>query len=242
MLENTLKGIGFTTKEAKIYLANLELGTAKPSQISEKSRLNRITAYEVLKKLKEKEIVLEIVKNKVKYYSPVNPETIIAKAKSRLTIAEKSLPELLSINNLNLKKPRVLFFEGLEGIKKIYEDSLTSKTEILTFTNAKNVYKILADFDAYYVSRRVKKGIKVRGIALADENGQRAKEEGEKVLREARLVPAHQYDFTNEIMIYDQKVAIVSLLEKVGVIIESADIAKTQREIFKMAWEYASRM
>jgi sugar-specific transcriptional regulator TrmB len=241
MLQETLQNIGFTAKEAKIYLANLELGTTKPSQIGDKTGLNRVTVYEVLKKLKDRGVVIEIIKNNVKYYSAVNPENIIGQIKNRVKAAEHALPEMLAIYNLKTKKPRVLFFEGLDGLKKIYQDSLTSKTEILTFTNSQNLYAILGDFNNYYVAQRVKNNIKLRAVALADAAGLRAKEEGTRILREVRLVPPHLYSFTNEIMIYDNKTAIVSLLEKVGVIIESADIAKTQKEIFKMAWEYAGQ-
>jgi len=56
-------------------------------------------------------------------------------------------------------------------------------------------------------------------------------------LRETRSVNADQFSFTNEIDIYENKVAMFSLQgERIAVIIESESIARTQRMIFELAW------
>jgi len=64
-------------------------------------------------------------------------------------------------------------------------------------------------------------------------------------LREIRLVPAREFNFNNEINIYDSCVAIISFgkgsQDVFGVIIESREVAETQRQIFEMAWRYAAR-
>ena len=63
-----------------------------------------------------------------------------------------------------------------------------------------------------------------------------------KNYREIRLVPPSEFSFANEINIYDDKVAIISFGKDktvLGMIIESAEIADTQRAIFMMAWEFA---
>ncbi|OGJ78533.1 hypothetical protein A2412_03045 [Candidatus Peribacteria bacterium RIFOXYC1_FULL_58_8] len=68
--------------------------------------------------------------------------------------------------------------------------------------------------------------------------------EDRKRLREIRLVPSKDFDFTNEINIYDSKVAICSFGSAdhvFGVIIESVEVAETQKQVFEMAWRYAGR-
>ena len=63
-------------------------------------------------------------------------------------------------------------------------------------------------------------------------------------LREIRLVSDREFNFNNEINIYDSRVGIVSFGvaegELFGVIIESREVAETQRQIFEMAWRYAA--
>ena len=58
-------------------------------------------------------------------------------------------------------------------------------------------------------------------------------------------MPGNDFDFNNEVNIYDDKVAITSFGEAeadlFGVIIESREVAETQRQIFAMAWRYAGK-
>ena len=49
-----LRQLGFSSKEATVYLAALELSMAPVSVIARKARLERSTTFEVLKKLSEK--------------------------------------------------------------------------------------------------------------------------------------------------------------------------------------------
>ena len=66
------------------------------------------------------------------------------------------------------------------------------------------------------------------------------KQRDREELRESRLIPG-EFDFHVDILIYDDKVAITSLREKFGVLIESKDMAESQRRIFDIIWESASK-
>jgi hypothetical protein len=140
----------------------------------------------------------------------------------------------------------VRFFEGWEGLRKVYEDTLTAESELLNFANSAVVRRHWPEYDEQYVDARVKRGIRLRGISPDDEAGKRVHGEDKKKLREIRLVPAADFDFKNEINVYDHKVAICSFdsglkgdKDMFGVIIESKEVAETQRQIFEMAWRYA---
>ena len=87
----------------------------------------------------------------------------------------------------------------------------------------------------------MKKKIYLRGIAPKDEYGENVIQENKKNHREIRLVIPTEFSFANEIFIYDDKIAIISYGkdELVGMIIESPEIASTQRAIFMMAWAFA---
>jgi hypothetical protein len=142
----------------------------------------------------------------------------------------------------------VRFFEGWEGVRRVYEDTLTSQEEILNFANSAVVREFWPAYDEEYVAERVKRGIYLRGIAPSDATGKRVHGQDKQMLREIRLVPAKDFDFQNEINIYGHKVAICSFdsglrsgSDMFGVIIESREVAETQRQIFEMAWRYAGR-
>lgn len=245
-LLHILRSVGLDEKEAHLYLSGLQLGSAPASDYAKATGLNRITAYNTLEGLVHRGLFTLVKKVRGKWYAPVAPEYLSVEAQKNAQALQRALPEFRSMQGAAYRKPNVRFFEGWEGVRRVYEDTLTAKSELLNFANSTVVRKFWPEYDTEYVAERVKHGINLRGIAPDDETGRRVHGEDKKQLREIRLVPAKEFDFTNEIKIYDHKVAIISFdsgLQGDGdmfaVIIESKEVAKTQRQIFEMAWRYA---
>lgn len=240
----TLHAVGFDDKEAELYVAGLKHGSSPASEYAKTSGLNRITAYNVLEDLVRRGYFTVERKPRGKWYTPVPPEYLAVEARKNADALQRSLPELRSLRGATLRSPHVRFFEGWEGVRRVYEDTLTAHGELLNFANSGLVRESWPAYDEEYVAERVRRGIHLRGIAPADIVGRRVHGEDRKKLREIRLVPAKDFDFTNEINIYDAKVAICSLAsspQMFAVIIESREVAETQRQIFEMAWRYAGR-
>ncbi len=55
-------------------------------------------------------------------------------------------------------------------------------------------------------------------------------------LRQCRLIDIEKFPFKNQINIFGNKIMIASYRDQMGVIIESKEIADTQRAIFELAW------
>lgn len=243
-LLHILEAVGLVDKEAQLYLAGLQLGSAPASDYAKKSGLNRITAYATLEAMVQRGYMTTVKNMRAKWYAPVAPEYLTLEVRKNAEALERSLPELRSLQGAKYRKPRVRFFEGIEGIRHVYQDTLTAKSELLNVANSAVVRRFWSNYDEEYVAERVKRGISLRGIALDDETGKRVHGEDKQRLREIRLVPAREFDFTNEINIYDHKVAICSFgseKELFGIVIESKEVAETQKQIFEMAWRYAGR-
>ncbi len=239
MLQKLFHNLGVEDKEAKIYLAALEAGSSPVSVIASKARMNRVTAYGVLEKLVKKGMVSFMIKRNVKYFHATDPELLLKEYQKRLHDLEKALPDLKRLYG-ETPHPKVNYFEGVDGIKTIYQDTLTAKTEILNFCNSRVIREFWPEYDEEYVLGRVKRKIYLRGIAPDDEYGKKVTKEDTSMLREIRLVPRRRYNFSNDVNVYDDKVAIISFqFEPIGMIIENAEIADTQRMIFKMAWDFA---
>lgn len=242
MIQNVLQQCGLTEKEAKVYLACLELGPQPVSQIAKKAKINRVTAYDILGKLIKRGMVNFYVKNDLKFFNPTDPELVIKEFKRKTKELEKSLPILKGLYS-KTNHPYLQFFEGIEGIKAIYADTLKSSTEIMNYANSHEIRIHWPNYDKEYVAVRAAKKIMLHGIAPRDEYGETVQKSDQKYFRETRLVPADQFTFTNEINIYDDKVAIISYKEElIGMIIQSPEIANTQRDIFKMAWQFAGML
>ena len=241
-LTNVLVNLGLNEKEARVFLACTQLGTSVVSEIAHSAGINRVTTYDILEKLKHRGIVSYYTKKKIKYFSGISPESLLDEYEKRTADLRVALPKFKTLTG-EINHPRVRYFEGLEGIKAIYADSLTSKTEILNYSNSAEIRVNWPTYDQDYVEKRAKKGIYLRGICPKDKAGETIHSQDKKYHREMRLVPSAQFDFTNEINIYDDKVAIISFKEElIGMILESIEIANSQRAIFNMSWQFAESL
>jgi sugar-specific transcriptional regulator TrmB len=237
-----LKNIGLTDKEAKVYLACLKNGTSVVSTIASTAGINRVTTYDILEKLKARGLVSYFTKKKMSYFTGLNPEVVVEQFEKRTNDLRSALPQFKMLSG-ETSHPRIRYFEGIEGIKAIYTDTLSSKTEILNYSNSKEIRKNWPTYDKDYVDKRAKKKIFLRGICLKDAEGEIVKAEDAKYFREMCLVSPEKFDFTNEINIYDDKVAIISFKnELIGMIIESTEIANSQRAIFNMCWQFSKML
>jgi sugar-specific transcriptional regulator TrmB len=231
---------GLSEKEAKVYLAMLELKDALPSTISRKTGVKRPTTYVILEALAARGLASRVDKKGLTYYQALDPRILIEDQYTKYKSLEKTLPELLSLHRRFSSAPQMRLFEGKEGLIKIMEDTLTTKTPICNWTNADlAATTILADYYPTYIRKKVAKKVWVNAILGYDKRALDFKKYEKEELREVHLIPKDKFPFKNEICIYENKVAILSHLDAVGVIIENANIADTQRSIFNFGFEYA---
>lgn len=240
-LQKMLEGIGLDEKESLVYLSCLQLTNATNADIARKTGLNRITNYEVLKRLQKRGMITSFKRCHVTHFRALDPRLLIGQAKERVQFAEESLPELLAVANDLEKKPKISFFEGLEGIKQLYKDSLTAHTNLLTFTNAHDLYALLGEYEKKYLAERVQRKIPVLAVCPDNEDSRAAKKQGPSVIRQVRLVPQEKYALNNEIMIYDNKLAIYSSEDEIGLLIENKELVETFKNIWHMAWDNAEK-
>jgi sugar-specific transcriptional regulator TrmB len=124
MLTHTLEKQGFSPLEARVYLATLELGQAPASRIANKVNENRVTVYSALEAMKKRDLMLTVTKNKVVHYTAISPKSLLKNMQEKADLLTEAMPELLAISTLFNEKPSVQFYEGIEGLKLLYEDML----------------------------------------------------------------------------------------------------------------------
>jgi HTH-type transcriptional regulator, sugar sensing transcriptional regulator len=240
MLEKDLEKMGLDQKEARVYLALLELGEANVQRIAKKSDVKRTTVYDIIESLKEKGLLSSTMRKRKLLYSAEDPRTLEEKLEEKKHTLRRILPELLSLANKLEKKPKIRFFEGEEGIKEVYKDTLNySDQELLAWLSNETAADSFDRkfFDNYYVPRRVSKKIWVRAIAQSTPILQQYKSMDEKSLRRTKLISTDNFSIEVEINLYGKnKIAIMSFSEKIGLIIESQKIFTTLKSVFEMNW------
>lgn len=235
-LNEALTQFGLTEKEAKIYLALLELGASSVQKIAQKAEIARPTAYDILESLKNQQLASIFEKGQVKYYSPTDPSRIREMAKQKSETIEQAFPQLKALYSAPLEKPKVRFYEGVEGMKIILEENLRDGQENFTIGSAEDLFKTL-EFFPEFVKKRVKLGIPIKVILRESEKARERQKLGPRQLREVRIIPA-KYEFHSMTMIFGHKIAMFSFKnDYVALLIESKELTEMQKAIFKLIWE-----
>jgi len=248
-LQQVLEEFGLTERQAKVYLAILELGEATVSQIAERAQIERTGTYYVLESLKLKGLVSRFEKIKKDKYVAADPKEILNISRKREKLIEDYLPEFKAFQNVSNAKPHVRLYEGIEGIKAVWRKTLEKKNvEILAFSG----YRLAEETALYhgkeyvewglnYIKERAARKIFTRVISEDSKQARERQMVDKEELRELRIVPKEKFLFRNEIDILDDWVAITSYKELIALVIESKEFAQTMRNIFDLCWDGAEK-
>jgi len=128
---SSLKEVGLTNGEIKVYLALLEIGNSTTGPIIDKCGIARSIIYQILDKLVQKGLVSYILTDKTKYYQTTNPKKLLEyvdEKKKRIEEnkreIEKLLPQLLS-KPKNVKSQEAQIYKGFNGIQIAHENTYT---------------------------------------------------------------------------------------------------------------------
>ena len=237
----TLQDIGLSKEEVEIYLAGLELGESTVQNIAKKAGIKRPTAYLIIDSLIKKGLFYQTFKGKKRLFGAQNPKDLEVELKRKAFELTKIMPELNSIYNTLEFKPKVRFYEGVAGTMAVYNDMLDltpENGEMLSFAGMKNLFDTLPkEFAIDYFTRRIKKNIKPKIIAIDSEESREWVKNAEEEMREILIVPENQSNFSGDIEIYGDRVALISYKENfMTIVVESKEIANMQRLMFNLIW------
>lgn len=245
MYEKELLESGFTQKQAKVYVACLEFGMAKAPDIAQKAGLKRTTVYGILDELISLGTVSLVQKGRLKYFRAQDPKDIVRILEDRKGRFERVLPKLSELYTTKQLRPRVEFYDGKEGVKHIFEDTLKTKhKEILQIVRVHDFVACVGEsYAKQYIIRRAERGIVAKALhpVSGDIHNRVYGEESHEWRREVRYLPPSMF-YASMIMVYDDKVAMVSTKkENFGFIIQSKEFASTQRAYYEFMWKVGTR-
>lgn len=246
-LEILLTTFGLDEKEARVYLASLELGTASVYEIAIKTGYKRPTTYLIVDELLKKGLVsLYKLKNKT-YYTPLPPKKLFKRWESRLKQLENSLPELSKLESKSVFRPSVQFYEGIDGISSLYEELNPDPyhaEEMLFFGNISALEAILPERIAHWHQViRDKRVIVKELLELNKENLTYAEKVSSYGLPhfEARFLKRDDRLGPIDCAIVGDRVYIISLIrEYFGIRIQNRLVSEAFKTIYRMAWGMAS--
>jgi sugar-specific transcriptional regulator TrmB len=247
MYEESLKQSGLSPDQARVYEALLKNGPLPAGKVSAYASLKRGLTYKILEQLEAAGLVAKKEeKGKVATFEPAHPlrlkeiaETKEKDAKNAQVALEGVLGGLISDFNLVSGKPGIQYLEGIDGLKRIYDDIIETKQDILLIRSIyDDKYPQIEKLVNHQIARQVKSSIHVRALTpLVEETIVTVVNDDEKNLVERRIIPKEKFSLAAQVIIYSNKVAITNLKEKfVSTLVENSDIAETFKTIFEYMW------
>ncbi len=242
-IPHILQSLGFNEKEIRIYLTLLTGGPSSVRKLAKDTGVNRGTVYEVLKSLQKEGLAGMYQKHKKQFFLAEDPEKLVevidrkerSVASLKRELAE-TLPELRSLYVHGGAKPTVKYYEGLKGFTIILNDVLRTMSDQADKTYRAYSSVALRDYlyreFPHFTKERIARRLHVRVIAIGAGGD-------DQPLAERRWLSEKKGSPTYSI-IYGPKVAFLSLganESPLGILIEDADVAETERMIFDRVWE-----
>ena len=247
MIEKSLASLGLAKKEIQVYLALVKVGLCRASRVAREVDLPRQTVYSLLQQLVREEFVEQSDKRGVKQFfaDPEKLLTLLEKRKRKLdderAVLQREIPNLLSLRKNKDAFPKVQYYEGERGLKRLFRNILDQyaqgEREIFRGYGINTFKDVLHEYPRDFVKERWKYGVEThlfigRG---SDDFGITG--------------PSNAYGRTVKCLdiepqkaglyVVGSRVYLFSYADLVGVMVENEAIAKLLRNTFDEHWRVA---
>lgn len=243
-LEHDLARLGFSDKEAAVYLAALELGNAGANEIARRSDINRATVYTVLDNLASKSLVTQVTQNGERRFVAESPSRIITllhlqeeEIKDRSRLAHDLLPSLQAFYNASFAKPKIRYIEGVEGLRAMRREHEVGSGDIIQIVGL-DAFRALHDSSASHEHQNqlAQHRRRVRSIIVTD----RDFVPGQHLDIEYVVVSPTICPIKGEMTVSGDKLVLFAYTQGIIAIeITSQTIADVARSTLELAWKEA---
>jgi sugar-specific transcriptional regulator TrmB len=247
MLSEILTNAGLTPEQADIYLSLLTHGTQSVGQLTKTTKVQRTYIYKVCQELIIRGLIAQTKKDRGTTFSPLSPDYLLSyseEQKSKVQQAQAALegilPTLKDKFSAIEEKPVITYFEGIEGIKKVYMDTIKVGKDIKAILQTSEVDdNIQTWLDKIYIKERLKLKLRAKVIVSSGKWSERYRSKNDEFFRETILVPGDIFPFKHEVDIYGDKIAFINYKKGeslIGIIVDNKQISKTMEALFDLAW------
>jgi predicted transcriptional regulator len=240
-MEETLKRLGMTENEAKLYIVLVKNGRMASGKIISKTGFQSSVVYHLLNSLIEKGFVSYITERKKKIFFASEPQSLkrlVEKKESEIVLLKKDLisviRELERIREKSKDDQKVTVYSGIKGIQTVFDDILNNSKEFWNYSTRDTFTKKMPKYREYFRAMRLAKKIKQRAIITDDMKRKN------KPYQEKKYVPK---EFSSPISLegYNNKVAILvwDAEPPIAVVLDGEKVSKAFKNIFDIMWRTA---
>ena len=238
-LKKILIDLGLTENETQTYLSSLSLGPSSILAISRAAQMNRTTLYAVIESLKQKGLMSIEVTGLKKLFVAENPEQLKLILEHKKEQLESVLPDFAALFNLRGEGGAIKYYEGLDAVKKVYENILADilpKENYLAISDTKKLLSLDAEFFNAYFKRRSKSPISTKLLLQWSEIVEHRKKFEKNFNEEIKILPKDTKLVTN-LMITPRYIVIHQLTSPVSAtLIKSPGAVQMGQQLFNIIW------
>ncbi len=238
-MKKLLNQLGLSPIESSLYEALVSGGVMTISDLAKTAQLYRPQVYKYLPKLIEKQLVIESRHGRRVVYSAESPRQLEKLVDSIHRDVMDQLPGIMAIYNTNTHKPTVQYFDGEQGIRRVYEDlvaSLKKGDSFYRYESPRN-YKATRKYIPEEYKIRFRDKAEVDRYIITNEVTKQHK--SQRLGRWIKYVPTKYdlFDYDISQLIYGNKVAFIDFRSRTATVIESPIFVEFQKKLFKLLFE-----
>lgn len=224
-----LQNLGFTEKEAKIYVLLATEGELSAPKISKILDIDRRTIYDTLNSLfKKGRISKKKVQNR-EIFSAVEAKLIKKEFEERLTQFEKIIPQLKKKEPTKSIEVNILY--GTKAIQTLITKALESKSEIFLMGRGGYLIEQLREARHQYIPKINKLNLKM--IQTSEYKNKEFKPKELKYLSKDIKFDTAFLTFSNNLYLFSKhkEIFLIEIIDK--------SFADTYKKYFKIFWKLA---
>ena len=238
-LENTLVDSGLSENESRVYLAALSLGPTTVLAIARAAGIKRTTVYAVIEALKHKGLMNVEVRGFKNLFAAQDPERLLSLMESRKEIIRKAMPDFAGLYNLKGGESTIKYYEGLEGVKSVYESmihDIKSHEDYLVISNLDAWLDLDEKYFRNFSERRSKLNINIRILVEDTPRAHEYMKYARNINATIKALPKETKLLINLVTI-PQRVLIHQLVPPISAtVIENKSVIQMHQQFFELIW------
>jgi HTH-type transcriptional regulator, sugar sensing transcriptional regulator len=237
MQVSTLKNIGLSEGEAKVYLSLITLGSTFTGELTKKAGINRTNVYDALERLMERGLVSFVIRDGKKYFSPAAPCRLKELLEEKQKLLDAELTSLEKEFNSSKVDDQATVYYGRKGLKSVLEEVLRENKTIYTYGAENRFSTMFPVYQKQWTLKRVEKGI---WIKVLFKESVREKNKQSLGLIDLRYLP-NEYQFPSTTLMCGEITLIIAWEPLFVFYIRSKDVVKSNMSFFNILWKSAKK-
>lgn len=123
-MQKELQSLGFSDKEARVYVALAGLGNVTIGAIERKTRIHKQMLYPLLEKLQQEGVVAVTLRNGRKHFSITDPDVLRARADSQKAVADALVPKIYAEMGADQQSSEIKTYKGTNAVQSFFTKML----------------------------------------------------------------------------------------------------------------------